>query len=119
LFLVRRFKNGKELKAGKHYKMSYEGDEASLTLVSTEANDQGSYLCKVSNKLGTVDTECTLTIQGEIKIPRRVVFFILLIIIGLFWLPVMGEALRAFIGGMFLNGMVTLGRNLGRRSRSC
>jgi len=45
--------------------MSYEGDEASLTLVGTEPGDQGSYLCKAANKLGTVDTECALTVQGE------------------------------------------------------
>ena len=67
IFVTNRFKNGKELKPNKRYKMSYEGDEASLTLVGTEESDQGSYLCKASNKLGTVDTECTLTIQGETK----------------------------------------------------
>ena len=77
-FVIRRYKNGKELKPSKHYKMSYEGDEASLTLVGTEASDQGSYLCKASNKLGTVDTECTLTIQGETEIyrPSRVPFLL-------------------------------------------
>jgi len=48
--------------------MSYEGDEASLTLVAAEASDQASYLCKVTNKLGSVDSECTLTIQGELEI---------------------------------------------------
>jgi len=65
MFVVYRYKNGKELKPNKRYKMSFENSEASLTLVGCEANDQGSYLCKLSNKLGTVDTECTLTIQGE------------------------------------------------------
>jgi len=64
IFVVHRFKNGKELKPNKRYKMSYEGDVASLTVVAAEESDQGSYLCKASNKLGTVDTECTLTIQG-------------------------------------------------------
>jgi len=63
-----RYKNGKELKSNKRYKMSFEGDEPSLTVVGAEANDQGSYMCRLSNKLGSVDTECTLTIQGERKI---------------------------------------------------
>ena len=45
--------------------MLFEADEASLTVVGTEANDHGSYLCRLSNKLGSVDTECTLTVQGE------------------------------------------------------
>jgi len=48
--------------------MSFDGDEPSLTVVGTEPNDHGSYLCKLSNKLGSVDTECTLTIQGEPKV---------------------------------------------------
>jgi len=70
---VRRFKNGKELKASKRCKISYEGDEASLTLVAAEQPDQGSYLCKASNKLGTVDTGCTLTVQGQEKIQLSVI----------------------------------------------
>jgi len=52
----------------KRYKMTCEGDEASLTLAGTEASDAGSYLYKLSNKLGTVDTECTLTVQGETEL---------------------------------------------------
>lgn len=52
----------------KRYKMTCKGDEASLTLAGTEASDAGSYLCKVSNKLGTVDTECILTVQGETEV---------------------------------------------------
>jgi len=47
--------------------MSFDADEPSMTLVGAEANDHGSYLCKLTNKFGSANTECTLNVQGEQK----------------------------------------------------
>jgi len=60
-----RFKNGKELKASSRCVMNPDGEETSLTLKVTEVADAATYKCQASNKLGQVQTECTLQIQGK------------------------------------------------------
>lgn len=70
-----RFKNGKELKPSKRYEFSYEDDEAELTILETQVDDQGSYMCKASNKFGTVDTECKLTIQGQLHLSSSPLYY--------------------------------------------
>jgi titin len=59
------YKNGRELRADKKHIYSYEEAEASLTIKLTEPADSANYMCKASNKLGTVDTECSLTVHSK------------------------------------------------------
>lgn len=63
---IYRFKNGKELKPSKRYEFLYENNQAELTILESQVDDQGSYMCKASNKFGTVDTEGKLTILGQL-----------------------------------------------------
>ena len=60
-----RYKNGREIKPDKHYTYSYEEAEASLTISPTDGTDAGNYMVKATNKLGTVDTECSLTVHSK------------------------------------------------------
>ena len=59
------YKNGREVYPSERFVYSYEEAEASLTIKATEPNDGGNYMCKAENKLGIVDTEATLTVNGK------------------------------------------------------
>ena len=43
----------------------YVEDSASLTIISPNINDSADYMCTAGNKLGSVDTEASLTVQSE------------------------------------------------------
>ena len=45
--------------------MSVDKDDVTLTLQDTEMNDAGTYKLEASNKLGSVNTECTVDVQGR------------------------------------------------------
>ena len=60
-----RFKNGKDIKSNTKCVLSVDKDVGTLTLKVTELNDAGTYKCEASNKLGTVNTECTVEVQGK------------------------------------------------------
>jgi len=60
-----RFRNGKELKTSSRCVMKTDGKETSLTLKVTEVADAATYKCQALNKLGKVQTECTVQIQGK------------------------------------------------------
>jgi len=45
--------------------MKTDGKETSLTLKVTEVADAATYKCQALNKLGKVQTECTVQIQGK------------------------------------------------------
>ena len=62
-----RFKNSKQLKDNTKYEMSTDDDTLTLTIPVTEPADKGPYRCEASNKLGRVETQCTLTVHGEKK----------------------------------------------------
>ena len=62
------YKNGRELGASSRYVYSYEQAEASLTIPMTTGDDAGDYMVKASNKLRTVDTDCTLTVHGKLHL---------------------------------------------------
>ena len=64
LLLIWRFKNGKEVKTNAKCVLSVDKDVVTLTLKNTELNDAGTYKCEASNKLGTVNAECTVEVQG-------------------------------------------------------
>ena len=55
----------KEVSASKKVKISYENDEAVLTISDAALSDAGWYRCEASNKLGRVETQCTLTVNSK------------------------------------------------------
>lgn len=55
------FHNDREIYKGKRYIMQTEDDTVSLTIKDTDAKDGGWYRCEASNKLGRVQTQCTVT----------------------------------------------------------
>jgi len=44
--------------------MSVDKEVVTLTFKETELSDAGTYKCEASNKLGTVNTECTVDVQS-------------------------------------------------------
>ena len=48
--------------------MSVDKEDVTLTLQDTEMNDAGTYKVEASNKLGSVNTECTVDVQGLYKL---------------------------------------------------
>jgi len=60
---LRWFKDDKELHAGQKYQFSYVDDVASLRIPTSEARDSGKYRCEGKNKLGSVETDCKLTVH--------------------------------------------------------
>ena len=59
-----RFKDGRALKANAKCVMSVDKEDVTMTLQNTEMNDAGTYKVEASNKLGSVNTECTVDVQG-------------------------------------------------------
>jgi len=61
---VRWFKDNKEIYGSKKHLLSYSDDKASVRIAVTEAKDTGKYRCEASNRVGSVETECTLTVHS-------------------------------------------------------
>lgn len=59
------YRNGRHISPSQRFVYSYEEAEASLTIHAAQPSDEGSYMCKAENKLGIVDTEATLTVNGQ------------------------------------------------------
>lgn len=57
--------NDKEIRLNKRIKATYENDEAVLTISDAEVKDAGWYRCEASNKLGRVETQCSLTVYSK------------------------------------------------------
>ena len=76
---VHWFKDSKELYKNKKHRMSYVDDVAILTIAEANMKDSGSYRCEAVNKLGTVETECNLIVQGKIRIlfTNYLIYFII------------------------------------------
>ena len=64
--LICRFKNGKDVKTSAKCIASVDKDVVTLTFKETELQDAGTYKCEASNKLGTVNTECAVEVQGTL-----------------------------------------------------
>ena len=45
--------------------MSYEDEVSTLTIDKLEPADDNTYRCEAANKLGKVETQCTLTVHGK------------------------------------------------------
>jgi len=56
------YKDNKEIYDGKKHLISYSNEVASLTVKHAELSDGGWYRCEASNKLGRVQTQCTVTV---------------------------------------------------------
>ena len=46
------------------HETSFTDTQATLVIRDTELSDEATYMCKAANKLGTVDTQATLTMHG-------------------------------------------------------
>ena len=57
------YKDNKEIYASNKCLMSYEDNEASLSIAPSELMDAGTYRCEAVNKLGRVETEAKLTVH--------------------------------------------------------
>lgn len=70
-----RFKNGKEIVVLKaNMTATYENQIATLKISETNDKSAGTYTCKASNKLGSVETSSELTIQGNNKRKKFLTF---------------------------------------------
>ena len=59
------FKDDKELRAGKKHDIGYQDEVAALVVKDTTAKDAGWYRCEAANRLGRVETHCTLVVQSK------------------------------------------------------
>ncbi len=59
------YRDNKEIRPGKKYEMSFDDGLASLVVHDTTYKDGGMYRCEAANKLGHVETECTLVVESE------------------------------------------------------
>ena len=83
-----RFRGKKEVRKSAKYEMSYEEEVAALVIHKTEPDDADIYRCEVSNPLGRVQTEGTLSVHSELcfyqkdeeqlKIRKLISFFFML-----------------------------------------
>jgi len=58
------YKEGRELYEGKKYSMSYKDTTAQLEILQADLSDTSLYRCEADNKVGRVETEAKLTVQG-------------------------------------------------------
>lgn len=63
------FRFGKELKSGRKYKMSSEGQVNTLTIHNLSFDDDGIYSLTAHNNVGSCDTEARLIVEGNDQLP--------------------------------------------------
>ena len=59
------FKNGREMYPDRRYRSEVINMEATFIIPQSEANDDGQYMCRQENKLGSAEAEASLTIHGQ------------------------------------------------------
>ena len=59
------YKDNKEIRPGGKYTIEYGDEIATLVIRDTTTSDAGSYRCEAANKLGRVETECTMVVQSK------------------------------------------------------
>ena len=62
---MRWLKDNRELPKNKKYTISYSDAEATLLIDDTQLSDAGSFRFEASNKLGRVETQCSLAVKGD------------------------------------------------------
>ena len=63
---LRCFRDNKELFTGTKYMTIIRDDEIRLVIRDTEISDTANYRLEASNKLGSVDTEAKLNVNGQL-----------------------------------------------------
>ncbi len=59
------YKDCKEVYQGSKYDLRYKNNVATLIISDTESLDASMYRCEAANKIGRVQTEATLNINGQ------------------------------------------------------
>ena len=62
------YKDARELYEGKKYSMSYTGSTAQLEVLQADMADTSVYRVEADNKVGRVETEGKLIIQGRVML---------------------------------------------------
>jgi len=68
---VHWFRENKEIYKTKKYEMSQDGDRLTLAISATEPTDSSTYRCEVSNKLGSVKTQCSVVVISKCTVKCR------------------------------------------------
>ena len=63
--VIHWYKDNKEIYSNKKYAMSYQDEVAELVVSSTDIKDGGWYRCEAVNKLGRVETQCSVIVESE------------------------------------------------------
>lgn len=63
-FTVSFYKNGKLLRNDKKHKVTVKDHQIALQVLSVEAADTGSYMCRVENEVGNTSSDCQVTLKG-------------------------------------------------------
>ena len=59
------YKDARPLRPGRKYSITYKADTAELEISDPTPADSGQYRCEATNKLGAVETDCSLVVQGN------------------------------------------------------
>lgn len=59
------FHNGKEIKSGLTYDISYADNICKLRLATIQTSDGGRYTCNAANAAGTSETSASLNVTGQ------------------------------------------------------
>lgn len=59
------FHNGKEIKSGLNYDVSYTDNICKLRLPTIQMSDGGKYMCKAANAAGTSETSASVNVTGQ------------------------------------------------------
>lgn len=68
------FHNGKELKSGLNYDISFADNICKLRLPTIQMSDGGDYTCKAANDAGTSETSASVEVTGQSEIPTQQCF---------------------------------------------
>lgn len=59
------FKDDGKLRRSNSCSMDFADGVATLKLFKTSKSDQGEYICKAENRLGSASTGCNVTVKGD------------------------------------------------------
>lgn len=59
------FHNGKEIKSGLNYDISYADNICKLRLATVQLSDGGGYTCRAANAAGTSETSAAVNVTGQ------------------------------------------------------